>query len=126
MIYSTNTPIIGSFRLFYFVRGNGRAPVEEYLTVVSDDRQLAAIYQTILRLQQWGWQLPEPIAKHVDGKIWELRTRFGNRIFYALDGHDIILLDGHTKKRDRLERYVLERVRDHYQTYVVTQQRKPY
>lgn len=113
-------------RVFYFLRQNGRAPVEEYLDTINDHRQLAAIFLTITRLQQLGRHLPEPIVKHVEGKIWELRTRFGNRIFYAVHGDDIILLDGHTKKRDRLESRVLERVRNNYQTYLITGQRKQY
>lgn len=118
---------VGAYKVYYFLRGNGRSPVEEYLESVSDHRQLAAIYKTITRLQQWGPDLPEPIAKHLEGKLWELRTRFGNRIFYCLGGHrDIILLDGHTKKRDRLEPRVLDRVRNLYQEYLITKNFKPF
>ncbi len=116
----------GSWKLAYFLRSNGRAPVEEYLETVNDHRQFAAVYRTILRLRQFGPRLPEPIAKHLDGKIWELRTRFGNRIFYAIHGQEIILLDGHTKKRDRLEARVLERVRNRYQEFLLTNNRKAF
>jgi hypothetical protein len=120
--FSRNT-----WKLYYFQRTNGRAPVEEYLDTVNDQRQLAAIYTTIERLGQFGTTLPAPLSKHLERKLWELRTRFGNRIFYCLGGdHDIILLDGHTKKRERLEARVLDRVRNLYQEYLITRQRKPF
>lgn len=116
-----------SSRVFFFVRQNGRSPVEEYLKTIGDHRQLAAIQKAIERLVQWGRRLPEPIAKHVEGKIWELRTRFGNRVFYFIQEHDvIILLDGYTKKRDRIEQHVLDRVRNLYHEYLMTGKRKLY
>lgn len=117
----------GSYKVYYFLRGNGRAPVEEYLKSIADRRQLAATEKAIHQLQQWGVLLPEPVAKHVEGKIWELRIRFGNRIFYIIqDTREIILLDGCTKKRDRLEPRILNRVRDNYRQYLITRNRKPF
>lgn len=128
MIYTHFTDIPAeTWTVYYFLRGNGRSPMEEYLESVPDQRQLAAIYKTIRRLEQWGSNLPAPIAKHLEGKLWELRTRFGNRVFYCFSGsRAIILLDGHTKKRDRLESRVLNRVRNLYQEYLITQNRKPF
>src|SRR5437870_4023284 len=114
-------------RVFYFLRQNGRSPVEEYIVNISDLRQTAAIQATIEKLVEYHGRLQRPYAAHIEGKIWELRTRFGNRVFYFIhEGNDIILLDGYTKKRDRIEPRILRRVMSHYQEYQMTHKRKIY
>lgn len=116
-----------SVRIFYFLRENGRSPVEEYVVSINDLRQTAAIQATIEKLAEYNGRLQRPYAAHVEGKIWELRTRFGNRVFYFIQaGNDIILLDGYTKKRDRIEPRILRRVRSYYQEYQLTHKRKIY
>jgi len=111
-----------AIRAYCFIRQNGRAPVEEYLKTINDHRQLAAIQSVIEKLMASSGLLPRPFAAHVEGKIWELRTRFGNRVFYFIhDGPVIILLDGYTKKRDRIEAHIIARVRRLFMEYISTQ-----
>lgn len=110
---------------YYFVRQNGRAPADEYIRSIGDFRQTAAVQSAVEKLQAFDGRLTRPFAAHVEGKIWELRTRFGNRVFYFIhDGPAIILLDGYTKKRDRIEAHVLNRVRFLYQEYLHSKLRK--
>ena len=119
--------MIMPIRVFYFLRQNNRSPVEEYLVTINDRRQIAAIQAVIEKLVENNGRLPRPNAAHVDGKIWELRTRFGNRIFYCIqDGADIILLGGCTKKRDQIETRVLERMKNLYEEYLWEKKRKLY
>ncbi len=114
-------------RAYYFIKQNGRSPVEAYLKTLNDLRQIASIQAVIERLIQAGGRLPRPIAAQVKGKIWELRTRFGNRVFYFIqEGSEIILLDGYTKKRDRIELRVLNRITNLYAEYMLTRNRKAY
>lgn len=114
-------------KAYFFLRQNGRSPVEEYLKTINDLRQVAAIQAVIEKIVQAEGRLPRQYSAHVEGKIWELRTRFGNRVFYCImDGSALILLDGYTKKRDRIELRVLAKVRGLYQEYLITKNRKPY
>lgn len=116
-----------SAKAFYFLRQNGRSPIEEYLQTVKDLRQLAEIKALIDTLIESNGRLAMPYAKKIAGKIWELRARRGNRVFYVIhDGANIILLDGHTKKRDRLESRVLRRVQRLYEEYLLTGNQKQY
>lgn len=112
--------------VYFYLRQNGRAPVQDYVHSIADHRHVAAIQKTIERLALYNGRLPYPIVKHVEGKIWELRTRFGGRIFFCFDGPDIILLDGYTKKQDRIERSILERTRNIHRDYLRTSYRLPY
>ena len=116
-----------SVRAYFFQRSNGRAPVEEYLESINDLHQLASIQAIIEKFVENNGRLPRPHAAHVKGKVWELRTHFGNRVFYfTQEGSDIILLDGYTKKRNRIEARIIDRVMRHYDEYLTTHKRKAY
>lgn len=112
---------------YLYLKSNGRSPLEKYLRTINSKRELAFIKAAIDRLIINNGVLPMPYAKKVDDKIWELRSNLGNRVFYFIaSGREIILLDGYTKKRDRIEPYVLRRVWNMYQEYQLTIKRKPY
>jgi hypothetical protein len=114
-------------RAYLYLKSNGRSPLEEYLRTINSKRELAYIKAAIDRLITNNGVLPMPYAKKVDDKIWELRSNLGNRVFYFIaTGREIILLDGYTKKRDRIEPRVIWRVRNMYQEYQMTIKRKPY
>jgi hypothetical protein len=114
-------------KAYIFLKSSGRSPLEDYLRSIDSKRELAYIHATIDRLVQNDGKLPLPYAKKVREKIWELRSPLGNRIFYFIDtGQEIILLDGYTKKRDRIEPRILARVLNHYQEYLAVRHRKPY
>lgn len=69
----------------FYVAPSGRAPVSEWLAEL--DREVQERTVAILQVlrHQAGW-LPMPHARHLSGKIWELRiiARSGEyRILYA-------------------------------------------
>ncbi|MEK7636926.1 MAG: type II toxin-antitoxin system RelE/ParE family toxin [Patescibacteria group bacterium] len=117
-----------SIKVYFFVRENGAVPVEDYLESLNNEpRQVAAVQAVIEKLVALNGRMPRPHAAHVGGKIWELRTRFGNRVFYFIhNGPAIILLDGYTKKRDRIDAHTLDRVRRLYDEYQITKKRKSF
>ncbi len=120
----SNQPIT---QAFLFLKQNGRSLLEAYLQSIHSVKELAFIKGLIDRLVKNNGILPMPYAKKVDDKIWELRSNFGNRVFYFIAaGREIILIDGYTKKRDRIEQRILDRVWNMYQEYLVSKQRKPY
>jgi phage-related protein len=109
------------------LRQNGRAPLEEYIRSINSKRELAYIHATIDKLIKYEGRLTVQYAKKIRNKIWELRSPLGNRVFYFIDtGSEIILLDGYTKKRDKIEKRVLERIESLYQEYFITYNKKPY
>lgn len=114
-------------RAYIFIRRNGRAPFTDYVQSIADPGELGSMKAVIDNLIQHDGRLPRPYAAHVEGKLWELRTHRGNRVFYFIEtGPDIILLDGYTKKRDRIEPRVLEHVRNLHAEYLATRNRSPY
>ena len=86
--------------IFYHDR-RGRKPADDFIrTLPEKDR--ARIFKTIELLKQYGVQLTMPHARHLSGKIWELRTAVGRqdyRILYAaIVGQQFLLLHGFSKK----------------------------
>jgi phage-related protein len=79
----------------------GREVVEEFLDSLPN-KDLAKVLRDIDVLAQYAPDLHEPYAKHIDGPIWELRSKFSSnihRIFYFIwHGNRLILLHGFTKK----------------------------
>jgi len=116
-----------AIKTFLFLKSSGRCPLEDYLCSISSKREVAYIHAVIDKLIQHGGKLPLPYAKKVQKKIWELRSPLGNRVFYFIDtGSEIILLDGYTKKTNRIAPRILKRVMNMYREYLITRHRKPY
>lgn len=111
----------------FYVKSGGKAPAEEYLKGLKNKRFLSKALALIDKLQERGGTLPEPYAKKVVDKIWELRLYFGGRIFYfSYINQKIVLLDGITKKSNRVPIKDIERVKEYYEDYRVKLKEKSY
>ena len=80
--------------------------------------------EQINRLEDFGAALHLPHARHLRGRLWELRFILANRetriTYYLVGGHRIILLTVFTKQRqneraevDRAYQVMLRCIRDH-------------
>lgn len=83
---------------------SGEEPVAEFLSALPS-KDLAKVMRDIDLLGEYGTDLHEPYAKHIDGLIWELRSKFSSniyRIFYFIwRDNKFILLHGFTKKTQK-------------------------
>ena len=92
------------WNIIFYERENGKVPVQEFMKSLSRQQQAKAIHEIEI-LEQFGTSLRMPHAKHIDGKLWELRIKSGSdisRIFYFIHvGDDIVLLHGFIKKTQK-------------------------
>jgi phage-related protein len=59
------------------------------------------IYYVLRLLREFGCVLGMPHARHIEGKLWELRPG-GVRLFYfTYTGKQIVILHGYQKKSNR-------------------------
>jgi len=115
------------YRAVYYLKSGRKAPAEEYIKKLKDKRSVAQVVALIDKLLEENGQLPFPFAKRVEDKIWELRAHFGGRVFYFVNtGRKIILLEGITKKADRIPNQDLKRIRNYYIDYLATRREKRY
>ena len=86
---------------FYYNKKTGKAPVRVYLDKTSKKQQ-AKMLKYIEFLRENKGVLDEPYAKHIKGKIRELRVDFGRNkhriFFFTFVARNIILLHAFHKK----------------------------
>lgn len=74
-------------------------------------------------LMEFGTELREPHTKHVDGPLWELRSKFSSnnyRIFYSIFPKDnIVVLHAFEKRTQRTPKSEIIIARQRYDDYVV-------
>ena len=98
----------------YYVEDNGRVPVREFLKTL-DQRTYARFLWSLEQLVQRNIHAGEPLVRHVEGKIWELREESNTNIYRVMyffyTGRRIVLLHGFDKKTQKLPRRELELAR---------------
>lgn len=83
----------------FFREASGAEPVRVWLKALSKDemREIGTDIKTV----QFGWPLGMPLVRHVEGGIWEVRTRLATRtarVLFVLEGSTMVLLHGFIKK----------------------------
>jgi phage-related protein len=69
---------------------------------------------TDIKTAQFGWPLGLPVVDHIEGGIWEIRTRLATRlvrVLFVLEGSEMILLHGFIKKERKTPKPELELAR---------------
>jgi phage-related protein len=99
----------------FFEYADGSAPVEAFLDGLPK-KQRAKLLGRIDKLREHGPTLPFPYSSQVEGKVRELRTRFGKtrlRILYFGDANqEFKLLHGVVKDTEKLEKFDLQEAKD--------------
>lgn len=68
-------------------------------------------------LEEMGTRIGEPVTKHLDGEIWELRP-LSNRILYAFyDGNTFLLLHHFIKKTQKTPSREIEKAKRELEDY---------
>jgi len=83
----------------FFRESSGAEPVRAWLKSLADDekREIGTDIKTV----QFGWPLGMPLVRHVEGGIWEVRSRLASRIarvLFVLEFGNMVLLHGFIKK----------------------------
>ena len=107
----------------FFQQGaSGSEPVRDWLKALPLDEK-KAIGKDI-KAVQFGWPLGLPLVDHIDGDLWEVRTRLANRIarvLFVVDamkavpvgaGAVLVLLHGFIKKDRKTPKPDLDLAKD--------------
>ena len=83
----------------FFRESTGSEPVRDWLKrlPVEEKREIGSDIKTV----QFGWPIGMPVVDHIDGDVWEVRTRLSMRIarvLFVLEGNVMVLLHGFIKK----------------------------
>ena len=83
----------------FFCESTGSEPVRDWLKrlPIEEKRDIGSDIKTV----QFGWPIGMPVVDHIDGDVWEVRTRLATRIarvLFVLEGSVMVLLHGFIKK----------------------------
>lgn len=93
----------------FFCESTGSEPVRDWLKrlPVEEMREIGTDIKTV----QFGWPMGMPVVDHIDGEIWEIRTKLVTRIarvLFTLDGPVMVLLHGFIKKERKTPKAELD------------------
>jgi phage-related protein len=95
------------WRIEFYRTESDDSPVQEFLASLDDKTQARFIW-SIEQLRIRNTQAGEPLVKHIDGKIWELRrTSRGDiyrLLYFFFIGRRIVFLHGFQKKTQKTPR----------------------
>jgi phage-related protein len=83
----------------FFRESTSSEPVRDWLIRLParERREIGSDIKTV----QFGWSMGMPLVDHVEGDVWEVRTRLSTRIahvLFVLEGSSMVLLHGLIKK----------------------------
>ena len=110
----------------FYEKENGEQPAKEFL--LSLDKKLRAkLADTIMILQDNGYELREPYSKHISEGIFELRAKQGSDItrvmyFFYVDRHRI-LTNGFIKKTQKTPQSEIEKAKRYRSDYLKRKER---
>ena len=87
----------------YYETANGKSQVAEYLDGLDGDEASAVTFDIDL-LAEFGIDLGMPYVSHIDGELWELRSRrqqVHRILYFAASRQRMVLLHAFTKKTPR-------------------------
>lgn len=104
--------------IFYYDK-NGYSEVDSLLKILEKDsvtnKQSRINFNRVVayidKLKESGTRVGEPVTKHLDGEIWELRP-LKNRVLYAYyEDNTFILLTHFVKKTQKTPKREIERAK---------------
>ncbi len=100
------TPILD---VYFFKTETNKEPVRQWLQLLTS-RNKKLIGEDI-KTVQFGWPLGMPLVRHIDGEIWEVRSRLSEgiaRILFILDDNAMVLIHGFIKKQQKTPKLDLD------------------
>ena len=90
--------------IVFYIGTNGESTVKEFLFGL-DDKTRVRFGSSIERLRALNAQAREPLVKHIDGKLYELRMESNTNIYrimyFFFTGRQIVLLHAFQKKSQK-------------------------
>jgi phage-related protein len=111
----------------FYEAPNGRVPVAEFLLSL-DAKTRARFRWSMEQLRVRNTRAREPLVKHLDGDLWELREESGTNIYrvvyFFYTGRRIVFLHGFQKKSQQTPRRELEQARRYHEDFLARERRR--
>lgn len=107
------------YEIIFYRSRNGESEIENYLdelgkkavTSKSDRLNRTKILTYLSVLAQYGTRIGQPIVKHIEGSIWELRPLSNRIFFFYWKDNQFVLLHHFIKKSQKTPPREIEQAR---------------
>jgi phage-related protein len=111
----------GEWSIVFYIEESGRNPVGEFLTAL-DVKAQARFLASMEQLRVRNVLAREPLVRHLEDKVWELREESRGNIYRLLyfffSGRRIVFLHGFQKKTEKTPRGEIEIAMRRMKTFV--------
>lgn len=111
----------------FYIEPSGRSPVEEFLDSL-DLKTRARFGWSMEQLRVRNVQAREPLVRHLEGDLWELREESRTNIYriayFFFSGRRIVFLHGFQKKSPKTPGRELEIARRRYADFLEREARR--
>jgi phage-related protein len=100
-----------TYKMFFAQTARGHREVRAFLRTLPPKHRAKCV-DYLHRVRQQGTRLPTNIVKHLEDGLWEVRPEYGGieyRFLIFLVGNKIGVVSALVKKRQKVERSVIER-----------------
>jgi len=108
---------------------NGRSEIVDYLDALKEKGETSKserinrdkILAYMVALKQYGTRIGQPIVKHIDGSIWELRPLANRIFFFYWKDNKFVLLHHFIKKTQKAPVREVEQARSKMKDFIERQ-----
>jgi len=110
----------------FYKDSRGKEPVKEYIDDLTAKSQtskdarvkLQKIVAQVQLLAEHGTRIGEPVTKHLDGEIWELRPLRDRILYFLCHGDTFVLLHHFLKQTQKTPAHEIEQAKRNMKDYV--------
>lgn len=117
---------VSQWKTEFYLNEDGTSPVEQFLDTL-DPKTRARFQWSLQQLRTRNVQAREPLVRHVEGDLWELReesrTNIYRIVYSFFTGRRIVFLHGFQKKTQKTPRGELEIARQRYRHFLTREER---
>ena len=107
------------YEIIFYRSRNGKSEIEQYLDELAKKAQTSKtdrinrikILSYLNALSEYGTRIGQPIVKHIEGNIWELRPLSKRIFFFYWKDNKFVLLHHFIKKSQKTPARELEQAR---------------
>ena len=114
------------YKVIFYKHQDGSEPIKDILLALSqkarsnkNDRiQFNKISTYIRALQLYGTRVGQPVVKHIDGDLWELRPLENRIFFFYWRDNTFVLLHHFIKKSQKTPPKEIEQARNNMKDFI--------
>jgi phage-related protein len=107
------------YEIVFYHGKNGQSEIEQYLDELANSAETSKtdrinrtnILAYLYSLSQYGTRVGQPIVKHIEGNLWELRPLKNRIFFFYWKDNKFVLLHHFVKKTQKTPPKELEQAR---------------